>query len=260
MTPALLHFSLSMDGQRERGKRGLPYYDGVPVQIGPASWLALLASNALAFALLITLPFGTFPLNLLPAILYTAMPLLTLLAVTRWQPIALFRQVGLREIGMAIGFGVLTILASFAVGALLLHLVPMATNPQAGVISNLGPGDTLAFLARTFIQLIGEEVMTILPLLAVLWLCVQRLGLSRRTGLVIAVLVSTGLFAAAHLPTYQWNFVQCFAGIGTARLVLTAAFLLSRNLWVSAGAHIVNDWTEFFLPTLLTGHLPIQAP
>ncbi|SEQ11884.1 hypothetical protein SAMN05428969_2057 [Devosia sp. YR412] len=235
----------------------LPYYNGQPVAMTPAGWLTVLASTALAFALLVTLPFTTFPLNLLPAIGYTALPLLTLFAVTHGLPIALFRRVGLREIAMAFGFGILTIAASFAVGALLLRFISMASNPEAGLLGNLGLVGTLVFLLRTMIQLIGEEVMTVLPLLAVLWFCVERVGLSRRTGLVIAVLVSTALFAAAHLPTYQWNFVQCFAGIGTARLVLTAAFLISRNLWVSAGAHVVNDWTEFFLPTILLGHTPI---
>lgn len=103
-------------------------------------------------------------------------------------------------------------------------------------------------------------MLTILPLLAVLWLCVRKFNLSRRVGLIIAVILSTLAFAAVHLPTYDWNLLQCFGGIGTARLVLTAAFLITRNLWVSAGAHIVNDWTEFLAPTLLgglSGHTPI---
>ena len=31
--------------------------------------------------------------------------------------------------------------------------------------------------------------------------------------------------------------------LGTARLVLTAVFIYTRNLWASTIAHIANDWT-----------------
>ena len=239
----------------------LPYYNGQPVAVSPLGWLALLASVVVAFAALVTLPFPTFPLNLLPAIVFTGLPLLTLAAVTGGRHTALFRRVGLKQIGQALGFGILTLLASLAVGLMLMRLTSMTANPTAGALADIGPFDLAIFLLRTLIQLIGEELLTILPLLAVLWLCVRQLKLSRRTGLIIAVIASTLWFAGAHLPTYDWNFLQCFAGIGAARLVLTLSFLVTRNLWVSAGAHIVNDWTEFFLPVFLQGlaHGPIEG-
>ncbi|MCR6672450.1 CPBP family intramembrane glutamic endopeptidase [Devosia ginsengisoli] len=237
-----------------------PYYNGSPVEIGPLGWLAIVAAVGVAFTLLITLPFATFPLSLITPIVYTGLPLLTLALVSGGHQNALFRRFGLKEFGLAIGFGLLTLAASFAVGLVLFQITDMSANPTAGVLAKIGGVDLVAFLVRTAIQLVGEELMTILPLLAILWLCVRHFGLSRRVGLVIAVILSTAWFAAVHLPTYNWNFIQCFGGIGTARLVLTAAFLLTRNLWVSAGAHVVNDWTEFFLPMLLgglAGHVPI---
>ncbi len=238
----------------------LPYYDGQPVDVAPLGWLALIGSVVIGFAALITLPFPSFPLNLLPAVVFTGLPLLTLAWVAGGRHMALFGRFDFRELGIAIGFGILTLVASFAVGLVLIQLAPMNANPTAALLADIGPVDIAIFMVRTFIQLIGEEVMTVLPLLAVLWLCVRHLRLSRTMGLVIAVIVSTAWFAAVHLPTYNWNFLQCFAGIGAARLVLTAAFLVTRNLWVSAGAHIVNDWTEFLLPTLLAGgHTPIDT-
>jgi hypothetical protein len=53
------------------------------------------------------------------------------------------------------------------------------------------------------------------------------------------------LFAAAHLPTYGWNVVQTLSGVGVARLILTLPYIMTRNLWVSSGAHVLNDWTMF---------------
>jgi len=243
-------------------KSDFPYYNGQPVAISPSGWLILVASVVAAFALLISLPFPTFPLNLVPAIVFTGLPLLALAYVSRGHHAALFRRVGIKEVLLALGFGVLTMVFSFAVGLILFQFTTMTANSATDGLADFSAFDMVIFLIRTAIQLVGEELMTILPLLAVLWLCVNKLNLSRRAGLVIAVIVSTAWFAAVHLPTYNWNFIQCFGGIGAARLVLTAAFLLTRNLWVCAGAHIVNDWSEFFLPLALTaagGHTPIDT-
>ena len=57
--------------------------------------------------------------------------------------------------------------------------------------------------------------------------------------------------ALAHLPTYQWDLVQCLAIIGSARLVLSLAYLFSRNLGVSTGADVLNDWTLFGISLIL---------
>lgn len=80
--------------------------------------------------------------------------------------------------------------------------------------------------------------------------------MSRRAAIIVAVAVSTIWFAALHLPTYNWNILQCLLTIGTARIVLTMAYLLTRNVWVSSIAHIINDWTLFFIAFGL-GHGPI---
>lgn len=236
-----------------------PFYNGQPVDIGPTGWLVLIISVVLSFGLLIALPFPDFPLNFIPVLAFTCIPLATLAIVSGGHQSALFGRFGFKELVLAIGFELLTILVSLVTALILVRLVPMSANPVAAGLRDSNAIDMVVFLARTGVQLVGEELLTILPLLAILWLCVRKLKLSRRTGIVLAVIVSTTLFAAAHLPTYNWNFVQCFGGIGVARLVLTAAFLVSRNIWVSAGAHIVNDWTEFLLaPLAVASHGPID--
>ncbi|MDF3306666.1 CPBP family intramembrane metalloprotease [Rhodococcus sp. T2V] len=69
--------------------------------------------------------------------------------------------------------------------------------------------------------------------------------LSRTTAIVLAWLISAVWFGAAHLQTYDWNVAQAFIVIGGARLILTLAYIRTKNLWVSTGAHIINDWTLF---------------
>jgi membrane protease YdiL (CAAX protease family) len=236
--------------------RDLPFYDGRPVEISARGWLVVLLGVVVGFAALVALPLRDAPLNFLPSILFVAIPLgaLAMVVGPHWR--ALFHRYGIKQFGQSLGFGLLTIVVSFIAGLLLSLVVPVAANPVFDTLSALGPAGIAAFLARTFIQLVGEELTPMLPLLAVLWLCVSRFGLSKRTGIIIAVVVSTLWFAALHLPTYNWNIIQCLGIIGTARVVLTLSYLVTRNLWVSAGAHIINDWTLSFV-SVAGSHTPI---
>ncbi|WP_412705586.1 hypothetical protein [Aeromonas rivipollensis] len=41
--------------------------------------------------------------------------------------------------------------------------------------------------------------------------------------------------------------------IGTARIVLLSGYIITKNIWVSTGAHIINDWLLFTVMVLLRG-------
>lgn len=238
-----------------QGKADYPYYSGVPKAVGGWGWLVVMVAVLVGCLQLILLPQQT-PFDFANAILFAGVPLVALMAVSGWHPPALFAPMNWRVVALGIGFGLLTLVISAAAGIAVSRLYGANTNAAAEGLATMDGGGLLLFLSRTLIQLIGEEVITILPLLAVLWFVVNRLGMSRRNGIIAGVLVSTLWFSALHLPTYGWNFVQCLGIIGTARLVLTAAYLLTRNLWVSSIAHIFNDWTLFLL-SFGIGHLPI---
>ena len=237
-------------------KPDFPYYAGEPVAISASGWLLVMASIVAAFFLLILLPFPNPPLSFIPAIVFTGLPLLTLMAVSGWRLPAVFGPLDFKVLGWGLLFGLVTIGTSLGVGILLSNVEVMAPNKAVAGLAALSAMDLVLFLARTFIQLIGEEVVSILPLLAVLWLCVAKFGLSRRAGIIIGMVVSTLWFSAMHLPTYDWNVVQCVGIIGTARVVLTLGYLITRNMWVSSIAHIANDWSLFLFSYGL-GHLPL---
>lgn len=103
----------------------------------------------------------------------------------------------------------------------------------------------------TGIQLVGEELVTAIPFLAALVL-VRRLGTGHRASVALAALVAALVFAAMHFPTYQWHLAQTVIIIGSARLILLGAYLLTKNLWASVIAHILNDWSLFAGVVLLT--------
>ena len=226
-------------------KPDFPYYNGEPVAIGAGGWLLILAGVALGFAALVSIPAAGFPAKLIPTALFVAIPLAALALVAGRHWTALFRSVGPKQVLQMIGFGILTVLVSAAVGLVVQSVFGANPNPIIGELSTLSWPQLFLTLLPTLPQLVGEELLTILPFLALLWLAFQKLNLSRTTSVVVALVVSSLMFGAAHLPTYDWNWAQALGIIGSARVVLTLAYIWTRNLWVSAGAHIINDWSEF---------------
>jgi len=233
-----------------------PFYRDQPVHVGGRGWLFLMASLAVSFAVITAWPLRYFPLNLVPALLFVAIPLLALRFVVGSYWKSLFRPVGVKEFGLMVRFAALTLGGSLCAALVLQRFFELHHNPVSDAVGLSKPADLALLLIPTIFQLVGEELLGILPFLAVLWICVTRLHLSRRAGIVIGLIVSGLVFGAAHLPTYHWHWAQALVGIGTARVLLTLGYIVTRNLWVSAGAHLLNDWTGFVVIAEL-GHEPI---
>ncbi|MFD4468510.1 CPBP family intramembrane glutamic endopeptidase [Rhodococcus sp. NPDC058505] len=230
--------------ERRDGK-DFPYYTGVPVGFTVQQWILLWISVAVGFAALVTLPQSTPLVALLPRILFVAIPLGTLAYLARDQWKALFRKVNGADVRTMIGFAVLNLVVTSILALIVKALFGTAENPAVDGSDGWGALDYVAFYAGTGIQLVGEELFTIIPFLALLYFLVTKGKLPRTTAIVLAWLISAVWFGAAHLPTYDWNFAQALIVIGGARLVLTLAYIRTKNLTVSIGAHIINDWVLF---------------
>jgi len=224
-----------------------PFYNDRPARISGGQWLFLLAMVVAGFLVLATTQsvFTRGATRFIPAILFFLLPMLALVWVTPGHWTAIFRKVTLHSVGWMVFFAALNILVTILVGYVVYKNAATTANPAMGLLAGQGAGDRVLFFLMTLPQLFGEEVLTILPLLAIAWLCHAKFGLSRRTALVLAWFLSAMWFGMAHLPTYGWNWLQCLVVIGSARLVLTLAYLQTKNIWVSFGAHVINDWTLF---------------
>jgi hypothetical protein len=232
--------------------RDFPFYRGWPVAFSVRQWGLVLAAVLVAL-LVLAFPPAALSGGLgqwLPALLLAGLPLaaLALVAPGHWR--VLFGPVGWREVKWMVLFALLNILVSMGIGALLRPFVEFQSNASVVGIAGLGGADLLALFVRTAPQLLGEEVITILPFLALLTLFTGRLGSTRKAGILWAWLLSALFFGLIHLPTYDWNLIQCVVIIGTARLVLTLPWIMTKNLWVSTGAHILNDWALFSVQLL----------
>jgi membrane protease YdiL (CAAX protease family) len=221
-----------------------PFYAGEPISISFRGWLAIISGVAAGFAALVTpMPFPDGNATAWARVAaFVVLPLLGLgmAAHAHWK--CIFASVGLREVKLMFGFAFLNIVVTMAIGVVINAFGTVATNAIIANATELdGPG-VINFFAKVAPQLLGEELITILPFLAVLTLCYRVPGVGRNKAVIIAWLVSALIFGLLHLPTYDWNVVQCIVVIGSARLVLAWAYIWTKNIWVSTGAHIINDW------------------
>lgn len=235
--------------------RDYPFYDGEPVEITARQWLVPIIGVGIATWILLS-RFAIFDdglLQLVPAILLAGAPLIGLALVAGRHWTALFHKVHLKDVGWMFGFALLNYAIAVPLGLLSMQFIESA--PNAG-ISGMAEADTsfqVLFFVNSIPQLIGEELISIIPFLAIIYFLTQKAGMGRTPAVVIAWLATAVWFAAIHLPTYNWNILQCLILIGGARLVLTLAYIKTKNLWVSAGAHIINDWATFTLALIAAG-------
>jgi hypothetical protein len=233
--------------------RDFPYYRGIPQRISTNGWLLVLASVAAGFlALVAPLPIAdNFLTSWLRVFLFIGLPLLGLRLASPSGWTAIFARVGLREVKLMFVFALLNIVISLAVGVVVKFFGTVTANASVADAAQLGGAQLLNFFAKVGVQLLGEELISILPFLAILALAHNLAGIGRNASVIVAWLASAAAFGLIHLPTYDWNFVQCLVVIGSARLVLTWAFVWTKNIWVSTGAHVINDWLLIAVTTFL---------
>jgi hypothetical protein len=236
----------------ERPGDDFPYCRGDPVRISGRQWWIVMAAVVIGYAVLILPPPGfRGPVSsFVPAILFSAIPLAVLAFVAGGAWKALFRRLRGRDFLWMIAFAVLNFVVAIIAGNIIAMLVETTANEAVASTGNLEGGEQLLLFARSGVQLFGEEVMSILPFLALMYWLVSVRGMGRTGAIVIATLVVALLFAAVHLPTYGWNVIQVVLGVGVARIVLLIPYLMTKNILVSTGAHILNDWISFTLAIL----------
>jgi membrane protease YdiL (CAAX protease family) len=240
-------------------KRDFPYYRGKPVSISLTGWIIALAMTAAGFVALTQAMWTGDIARWAGIALFVALPLAGLALAAGRQWAAVFRHPTLGDVATGLAFAAINIVATFMVAWLLSQFLAMGSNAAVTGAAASTPGEQLALFAGSGVQLVGEELITVVPFLAVLTLATGAPKMPRAGGILLAWAVSSAIFAALHLPTYQWHVVQTMLVIGTARLLLTVPYLITKNLWSSTIAHIANDWALFGLAILLTAAATTQS-
>ena len=242
-------------GRLEDPGSDFPFYNAAPVAVSGAQWLFVMAALVVGFVILVApIAWPGGPLGaLIPAVFFPAMALAALAFVAPNHWTVIFGRVGWREVRLMFGFALLNLVVSMSVGVIVQAFVDVTSNAAAAQLTAMDAAGRILFFGKTLAQLLGEELVTLLPFLALMHLLSNRFGARRRAAVVGAWLVSSLIFGLIHLPTYDWNLVQCVVIIGTARLVLTLPWIMTKNIWVCTGAHIINDWLLFSLALVGAG-------
>lgn len=220
--------------------------------LSPNQWLMVLACCAVGFAALVA-PIGGDGLagRWMRSLLFVVLPLIGLrfAAGHAWTRFVAPPRGTDLLIGLAMVPVVMVL--SFGTAFVVREVSATAANPIGGQMAALPLPDLILFFVTTAPQLLGEEIITLLPFLAILGIGHVHLDLSRRNALLIAWIASAVLFGALHLPTYDWHPLQAIGIIGMARVALTLTYVLTKNLWAATVTHVANDWTLFAIPFVL---------
>jgi uncharacterized protein len=224
-----------------------PFYDGRPTLVTGKRWWTVMLGLVAGYAALILVPVPGIAGVWVRAILFAAIPLFVFARVVprRWR--AIFRPLRFADLGWVVLFTVTTVVVLLVLGLALSQVSEFDENPLGAVLAEMSPGERVLILVGLVPQLFGEELLSLLPFLALLYWAHRSLRLSRTAALWLASFGAVLIFGAVHLPTYDWNLLQCFVVVGSARIVLLAAYFTTKNIWVPTATHVLTDWSLFGL-------------
>ena len=234
--------------------RDFPFYNGLPVASSARGGVAILAGCLAGYGGFIV-AHHLVPIEAGHWLGLTALILLPIagLAVAvgrRWT--SLFRRPTLRDLLLALAFMPAAIVVPLVV-AVPLYLAKMGVpNPVGSAVAGLKGMALASFVARSGVQIFGEELLCILPFIVFLSSFASA-PMPRRRAVILAWVASSALFGLLHLPTYSWHVVQALVLIGAGRLVLTAPYLITKSIWASFVTHLTTDWLILGVVLLLRG-------
>ncbi|MDU1022610.1 MAG: CPBP family glutamic-type intramembrane protease [Peptoniphilus harei] len=101
-----------------------------------------------------------------------------------------------------------------------------------------------SFFLSTLIQFIAEEIIFIIPFLFI----INKVKIENNIiKTILAILISSIIFGAMHLSTYDFNILQAVLIISIIRTGLSMSYVISKNLSVTYIIHIIYDWTLIFI-------------
>ncbi|WP_239253836.1 CPBP family glutamic-type intramembrane protease [Listeria ilorinensis] len=103
-----------------------------------------------------------------------------------------------------------------------------------------------------FIQLFGEEILSVAVLLVVY--AIFRSYVSNRMATIIGVIICAIVFALLHLSTYGWNVMQVVSILVIPRIIMNYMFLRAEkkpsiiSSWIT---HSIYDGLAFILTAIV---------
>ncbi|WP_321387360.1 CPBP family intramembrane glutamic endopeptidase [uncultured Enterococcus sp.] len=234
----------------ENKNEDFPFYNNQPEKVSGRQWLIMLVFPFIGFLFLtkVYIPFFSLYINeLLSGIVLLVFSLLGLRLTVGQNWRLMFRKIHQKDVLLVIGYVVGALIVASAIGGIIEFFRGTLTDNPTATTAN-DPNAWVTYLqlrVQELFQLLGEEFLAILPFLAVLHISTMKFGWERRKGILIGWIISSILFGLLHLPTYDWNLLQCIFVIGGSRMILTLPYIQTKNLWISYFVHYLYDMLIF---------------
>lgn len=176
--------------------------------------------------------------EIIMALAVSVISLLSLVIVDRYFIVKIFLPLKRRDllyIIIGIGFSIIAVVVSSIVVTKL--GIKSDVNP---IFEVLTPDNFKSFFISTLIQFIAEEIIFIIPFLFVIN---KMKSENKILKTILAIILSSVIFGAMHLSTYNYNILQAVLIISIIRTGLSMSYVLSKNLTVTYLIHIIYDWS-----------------
>lgn len=201
-------------------------------------FLALFLSIASFFG--VSLLFGLLNIKneILLALGISICCLFSLIVVDRDFILKIFLPLKMKDlvyILIGLGFSIVAVVISSIVVEM------MGIEGSANPIFDILTEDNIkSFFVSTMIQFIAEEIIFVIPFLFVINKFKTKNNILKT---IVAIIVSSFIFGAMHISTYNFNILQAVLVISIIRTGLSMSYVLSKNLTVTYLIHIIYDWT-----------------
>lgn len=176
--------------------------------------------------------------EIIMALAVSVISLLSLVIVDRYFIVKIFLPLKRRDllyIIIGLGFSIIAVVVSSIVVTKL--GIKSDVNP---IFEVLTPDNFKSFFISTLIQFIAEEIIFIIPFLFVIN---KMKSENKILKTILAIILSSVIFGAMHLSTYNYNILQAVLIISIIRTGLSMSYVLSKNLTVTYLIHIIYDWS-----------------
>lgn len=149
-----------------------------------------------------------------------------------------------RDFLYGLGFVIPAMVVTMVV-TIVLGMMGVIQDPKANSIFEKLANDFFTTLAGTFIQLFGEELITLIIFLFAMKLW-EHFFPSKKGGIAAGFFVSALVFGMIHYPAYQ-SWPHVLISIPVTRMVYNFVFLRTKNLTSSFITHVVYDYILFVM-------------
>lgn len=177
--------------------------------------------------------------------------LLAFITITKSNWTKIFRKINWEDIKFTLFLPIINIGIIFFIFNFfsLFFNISFSPNPIS-LNDNNSLFENITILFKLIPALFGEDLTRVIPFLCILQLSKNLFNISKKNSIIIAWIINSISFGLFHLPTYNWNLIQCIL-LGISSIIDFYAYIKTKNTWILFFCHYLYDLIPLVLCPLL---------